>query len=1264
MKEFVKKLWFLPKENTDWIFYKSYSTFDSYTVEVDFKKEQINYWDKIRSDSKTTQNFSQEENRVVLECVNRLLEKWYHPTDIILEKTFPSWHGTSWRLDILVQKNWKSFLMIECKTWGKEFEKEFKKMQKDGGQLFTYFQQDRDTDYLMLYTSNSNLEYKNEIVKIEESYKETSNVVDLYTRWNKFTKQNGIFEDWIQPYDFESKALTYNQLEDIKESDASFIFNRFLEILRHNTVSDKPNAFNKMFTLFLCKIYDELDKKDTNQELDFQWKEWVDDNIIFQKRLTDLYRKWMIEFLSKQVSDFSDKEFNDEFWYLSEGDRAKILEKLTKIRLKKNNEFAIKEVFDDQSFDENAIVLKEVVELLQNYKFRYTKKQPFLWDFFELLLTTGLKQEAGQFFTPVPITRFICRSIPIENMIDQNLSKWTSDIFPKVIDYAAGSGHFLIEAMEEIQKIINKKDVSQNWFKIKELFKKYTDFPYTWAGEYIYWIEKDYRLVRTSKVGCYLNGDGIATVIHGDGLDSFKYSQVYKWDLTHSEDDDQYNGRFDLVLSNPPYSVSAFKGNLKPEHASNNFTLFDSLTDASSEIEALFIERTAQLLKEWGIAGIILPSSILSNTGIYTKAREIILKNFDIVAITELGSNTFMATGTNTVVLFLRKRNKFFARNLQALTDNFFIILQDVTLNWVEKAVSKYINKVWSWISFEDYLSLIKKAPNEAIENHEIFKEYRNKIKLIKKTEEEREKEFFDKLIALEKEKLFYFVVTYPQQLVLVKSGEKNVEKEFLGYEFSNRKGNEWIHPIQRWKLIDECTKLFDPDIFNNPNRASTYIYDAFQHQFDREISEELKDHVFRGSLLDLLMFDRADFEKTLSLNNKKKVIIESKRDVVKLGDILSTLEAGNRPQWWISSYKEWIPSLWWEHIWLNWKVNLHKENIKFVPVDFFENTDRWKIKDNDILICKDWALTWKIALFDASKFEFPNFMINEHVFLLRMKWENLQRYLFHYLLWIQWQNLLKASITGQAQWWLNRTNLLNIKIPLPPKDIQQKIVDEIWKLEMIEEKNLQKIWALKNNIEKIIDVLKGENVKIKDIAVLNPSKSELLDIDNKSLVSFVEMASVSDKWFIEKKEDKILKDLRKGSYTYFKEWDILIAKITPCMENWKCAIAKNLTNWIWMWSSEFHVIRVNEEVDRKLLFTFLNRRVIRENAEWSMTWASWHRRVPISFYENLEIPLPPLEIQKQIVAQIEKIEQEIEKLQSELREIPNKKQEILKKYL
>ena len=68
----------------------------------------------------------------------------------------------------------------------------------------------------------------------------------------------------------EKRALIKSQLKPIKHEDSSFIYNRFLEILRHNVVSDKGNAFNKIFTLFLCKVYDETSKQ-ADEELDFQF---------------------------------------------------------------------------------------------------------------------------------------------------------------------------------------------------------------------------------------------------------------------------------------------------------------------------------------------------------------------------------------------------------------------------------------------------------------------------------------------------------------------------------------------------------------------------------------------------------------------------------------------------------------------------------------------------------------------------------------------------------------------------------------------------------------------------------------------------------------------------------------------------------------------------------------------------------------------------------------------------------------------------------
>ena len=142
--------------------------------------------------------------------------------------------------------------------------------------------------------------------------------------------------------------------------------------------------------------------------------------------------------------------------------------------------------------------------------------------------------------------------------------------------------------------------------------------------------------------------------------------------------------------------------------------------------------------------------------------------------------------------------------------------------------------------------------------------------------------------------------------------------------------------------------------------------------------------------------------------------------------------------------------------------------------------------------------------------------------------------------------------------------------------------------------------------------------------------------------MSFIEMASVSNDGYIIEKVDRPFKDLKKGSYTYFKENDILIAKITPSMENGKFAIAKGLTNNLGMGSSEFHVLRVSDKIDSKYLFTLLNIESIRKDAQKKITGSSGHKRVPIKFYEELEIPLLNLEDQKRFIAKIEKLEKVI----------------------
>lgn len=1226
-KAFVSKLGFVPKDNTVGIYEKKYQQ-HNYSVEVDFSKEQICYGHLIGADCKTTQNFSQAENWVVLECVDRLLEKGYKPQNIILEKTWAAGHGTSGRLDICVTRDDGSeYLLIECKTFGKEFDKAVARMYKDGGQLFTYFKFSNKADIIMLYTSElqDDIVYKNEIVKIEDDYR-TGDVKDFYEKWNKLAKDNGIFEAWVKPYCFESKALTLNDLKPITQEDSSFIFNQFLEILRHNVVSDKGNAFNKIFTLFLCKVYDETSKQE-GEELDFQWKEGFDDHVKFQLRLNDLYKNGMEKFLSRTVSDFNEDDFKIRCSDLNEETKKYLLDEVNKLRLQKNNEFAIKEVYDPASFEQNAKIVKEVVELLQGYRIRYNKRQQYLSDFFELLLTTGLKQEAGQFFTPVPIAQFIIKSLPLEKIIDKHLKSKNGELLPYMIDYAAGSGHFVTEYMHEVQAIIDKK-IPNKYIEItSKKIKNWQSDPYDWATEYVYGIEKDYRLVKVGKVGCYLHGDGLANVILSDGLGNFVNTKDYKGILRKEDDKSKDNQQFDIILSNPPYSVSSFKQTTREFYTEKDFDLYNCLTDNSSEIECLFVERTKQLLKDGGIAGVILPSSILTNTGIYTKTRELLLKYFEIVAIVELGKNTFMATDTNTVVLFLRRRNNYDCINLQKSVEKLFADKTDVTINNIETPVSKYVSYVWEGLTFDDYLTLLNKEPNDNVKKHDIFKEYSQKIK------SKSEKEFWNKVLEIEKEKLYYFILAYPQKIVTVKTGEKDAEKQFLGYEFSNRRGSEGIHAIRRGKSIDECTHLFDMNTFDNPQKASTYIYRAFNGDTTSEIDDSLKDNISRVNLLDMMTFDRVDFEKIINVSSKKKVKISSRFKLYKLGEIVEILDhmrvplskneriSGNIPYYGATGIIDYV------------EKHIFDEQLVLIG----EDGAKWGANENSAFSIKGKA--W----------------VNNHAHVLR---PNRNKILDKYLIEILNKYDLSSYITGQNVPKLNQANLNSIQLPLPPLDIQQKIVDEIENIELQTKKANQKINDLQIKIKNILNNIYGDVKKLEQVCesyIGLTYKPE--SIDNNGILVLRSSNIKNGKLDF---SDQVRVNCKIRENLFVKNGDVLI-----CVRNGskkllgKSAYIENLVEP--MTFGAFMAI-CRSDIGKYIYLWMQSDNYLQQIAKLGTTMSI--NQLTQKMLMNLEIPIPDITTQQQIISKIKELEKQIAEAQTIIDNSKQQKQEILDKYL
>lgn len=1247
IKKHITALGFVPKDGTNGIYHKIYV---DYAIEIDFEKQSINYGGGITADSKTTQNFSDAENFVVLECVDRLLTKGYKPQNLILEKTWPSGHGTSGRLDICVNReDGTPYMLIECKTYGKEYNKELARIRKDGGQLFTYFQlSGGKADVLMLYASElkgNKFVYVNEIIKIEDDYR-NGDVKDIYEKWNKLTKDNGIFGSWVQPYNFQSKALTKEQLKEIKADDSSFIFNRFLEILRHNVVSDKGNAFNKIFTLFLCKVYDETTTGE-GEELKFQWLEGRDNHVDFQLRLTDLYSKGMKKFLDRTVSDFNNEDFDKRCANLNEDTKQYLLREVNKLRLEKNNEFAIKEVYDNASFEENAKVVKEVVELIQGYRIRYNKRLQYLSDFFELLLTTGLKQEAGQYFTPVPIAQFIIKSLPLDSIMAEKLSRKDGEILPYMIDYAAGSGHFITEFMHEIQDIINACDTSKYIEETRKHLINWQNCHFDWATNYVYGIEKDYRLVKVGKVGCYLHGDGLANVILSDGLANFCNNKEYKGKLRKQVNDGQKdNQQFDIVLSNPPYSVSSFRQTTRDYYTEQDFELYNSLTDNSSEIECLFIERTKQLLKDGGIAGVILPSSILSNSGIYTKAREIILQYFDIVSIAELGSNTFMATNTNTVVLFLRRRDNYFAANTKSAVDTYFRTLNDVTINGIETPASKYVAHVWEGLDYTDYITLLQKLPNDKVKAHEIYAEYKKKISA------KNDAKLYEAILNIEAEKLLYFILAYSQKVVIVKSGEKDVEKRFLGYEFSNRRGNEGIHAIQKGKNIDECTQLFDTNSYDNPEKASSYVYRAFKGDYTSPIAEGMQSHISRVSLIDMLTFDRPIFEKGINLNSKKKVAFDSRytlKPIDKLASFQSGLWKGEKG---VLQMTKVLRNT-------NFKLNngfLDYGDVAEIEVETTQLATR-TLQYGDIILEKsggsDTQAIGRVVLFDKTDnetYSYSNFCSRIRV-LDASEVEPLY-------LWSVLHNFYCKGGTIPLQ---NGIRLLNIdmngyskiKIPVPPIAVQKQIVEEIAKVDTSVSDAMQRIDKYESDIENLLSSLNNADSTLNTIAPFATKSIKYGDIESETYITTDNM--LQNKLGVLPFEGVA----NISSITEYKPEDILISNIRPYLKK------------IWLADKEGgcskDVLVLRSADTSKYLPKYIFYMLRRDSFFDYVMEGKKGIKMPRGNKEDImkyKIPMPNIDEQKRIVAQIETLELEITKARTLIENVASEKQAILDKYL
>ena len=191
------------------------------------------------------------------------------------------------------------------------------------------------------------------------------------------------------------------------------------------------------------------------------------------------------------------------------------------------------------------------------------------------------------------------------------------------------------------------------------------------------------------------------------------------------------------------------------------------------------------------------------------------------------------------------------------------------------------------------------------------------------------------------------------------------------------------------------------------------------------------------------------------------------------------------------------------------------------------------------------------------------------------------------------------------------------------------------------------------------------DKTRLVDCCIIKPPKSEVKKVlSSDDRVSFVPMRNLGiNRKSLLLEDDRKLSDV-SGSYTYFAENDVLLAKITPCFENGKLGIATGLTNRIGFGSSEFIVFRSKGSVDPHYLYYYLSQPSFRESGQPVMTGAVGHKRVPKEFIENTEIPLPPIPEQKRIVAILDQVFADIEQARAKTEQNLKNARELFESYL
>ena len=331
---------------------------------------------------------------------------------------------------------------------------------------------------------------------------------------------------------------------------------------------------------------------------------------------------------------------------------------------------------------------------------------------------------------------------------------------------------------------------------------------------------------------------------------------------------------------------------------------------------------------------------------------------------------------------------------------------------------------------------------------------------------------------------------------------------------------------------------------------------------------------------------------------------------------------------------------------------------------DYDKINERSKVDEGDIIMPMIGTIGNPLLIEDFCEFAIKN------VALIKFPNKEISnKYIWYFLKSGAFKKYVAEKNKGGTQKFLSLGDIRSMKVPNIGYSEQISVVERLDAVYKVIEQRCEELSLLDDLIKARFVEFFGNpldksmaNKYFVECVDFNPKKSEVKDMMDET-VSFVPMECVGVDGSFTIREDGLVRDYYKG-YTYFRDGDVLLAKITPCFENGKVAIAENCTNGIGFGTTEFHVFRPIAGVSNSYWIKYmLKNDSVHDLATINMTGSAGQKRIQTPFFEKLKIYLPPIELQNQFADFIHQVDKSKVAVQKSLDETQQLFDSLMQRY-